>query len=350
MGLLACSLLLQPATAAPALRRGVTAPDRRPDVGYKIGPGPWPVAVTERLVLKDQRRRRSVEVSVRYPGGKGTRKHPPFPLVVFSPDDKGSRLDVPDLLSHWASHGYVVVAPLPEDERPRTPHADRVPFDARQLDRLADVTFVLDSLDQLEKRMDGFHGRHATQIARDRIGISGYAAGALTAQMAIGVKVRVSKPAGEVELRSVGDPRIKAAVLLSPQGTVNRMLTRDSWTDLVRPMLVVTGSRDVVAASRETPESREEPFTLAKPGQKFLLFIEGATHTSYSLLQDARADAAAAGPPLPEGDARLIAGATAAVTLAFWDGYLQGDERGRDYLASDDITRFSGGKAQLRRR
>jgi predicted dienelactone hydrolase len=320
------------------------------EAGYKIGPGPWPVALLDRLVLKDQRRRRSVDVSVRYPGGKGARTHPPFPLVIFSPDGRTPRPDLPDLLSHWASHGYVVISPAPEDERPRNPHADRVPFDVRQLDRLADVTFVLDGLENVEKRMDGFHGRHATQIDRERIGVSGYGAGALTAQMAMGAKVRVSKAGGEAELRTVGDPRFKAAVLISPQGTVNRMLTSDSWSDLARPMLVVTGSRDVVAGSRETPESREEPFTLGKPGQKFLLFIEGATHTSYSLLQAARADAAATGQSVPEAEAGVIAGATAAATLAFWDGYLQGDQHGRDYLASDDIGRFSAGKAQIRRR
>jgi predicted dienelactone hydrolase len=322
----------------------------RSETAYKPGPGPWPVGVVDRLVLKDQKRRRSVATSVRYPGGKGNRKQPAFPLILFSSDTGPSRPDMPDLLAYWASHGYVVISPMYQEERPaRGPRGERVPFDVRQLDRVADLAFVLDSLDNVEKRMDGFHGRRATRIDRDRVGVSGYGAGALTAQMAIGAKVRVSRPGGETELRSVADPRFKAAVLISPQGTVNHMLTRDSWADLWRPMLVVTGSRDVVAGSRETPESREEPFALARPGQKFLLFIEGASHWSFSLLQAARAESPAA-QPTPEGEARMIAAATAAATLAFWDGYVQADDRGRDYLASDDLAKFSSGKAQIRRR
>ncbi len=195
--------------------------------------------------------------------------------------------------------------------------------------------------------MDGFHGRHAMRVDRDHIGVAGHSAGALTAQMAIGVKVRLSRGGGETELRSVGDPRFKAAILISGQGTINRLLTRDSWNDLAKPFLVMTGSRDVVAISRETPESRQEPFLLARPGHKFLVFIEGATHSSYG----GRATLPAIdGEEVSDANLRMITGVTASATLAFWDAYLENDEHGHDYLASDDLARFSGGKAQVKRK
>lgn len=349
---LICALLLAVPTApgaARAIPHGHRHPTRPDATGYKLAPGPWAVGVVDRLVLKDPHRRKNVEVTVRYPRAKGSRGRTAFPLVVFSHGAGGSRAAFPELTTHWASHGYVVVIPshagsIPARARHR-PAAQA--FDVDQLDRLADVVFVVDALDQIERKLDGFHGRHPARIDRDRIGIAGHSAGALTAQMAIGVKVRLSRADGETELKSVGDPRFKAAILISGQGTVNRLLTRDSWNDLAKPFLVITGSRDVVPVSRETPESRQEPFLLARPGQKFLVFIEGATHSSYS---GRVALPATDSEEVSEADLRMIAAATASATLAFWDAYLANDEHGREYLASDDLPKVSGGKVLLRRK
>jgi predicted dienelactone hydrolase len=326
-----------------------TSPAGADAAGYKLVPGPWPVGVIDRLVLKDQRRHKNVEVTVRYPRANGTRTRASWPLVVFSHGAGGSRAAFPELTTHWASHGYVVVVPTHADSvalRALRQNARRA-FDVDQLDRLADVVLVVDSLEQIEKKMDGFHGRRAMRIDRDRIGIAGHSAGALTAQMAVGVKVRLSRGSGESELKSVGDPRFKAAIVISGQGTINRMLTRDSWNELARPFLVITGSKDVVPISRETPESRQEPFLLARPGQKFLLFIEGATHSSYA----GRATMPASGAPLvTDADLRMITGVTSSATLAFWDAYLENDDHAREYLASDDLVKFAGGRAQLKRK
>ncbi len=350
--LLACALTILlggRTSSASALSHPHRHPARPDAAGYKLAPGPWAVGVIDRLVLKDNRRHRTVEVTVRYPRVKGRSPRAAWPLVVFSHGAGGSRAAFPELTTHWASYGYVVIIPTHADSIP--PQAGRQParraFDVDQLDRLADIVFVIDSLDQIEKKMDGFHGRHAMRVDRDHIGVAGHSAGALTAQMAIGVKVRLSRGGGETELRSVGDPRFKAAILISGQGTINRLLTRDSWNDLAKPFLVMTGSRDVVAISRETPESRQEPFLLARPGHKFLVFIEGATHSSYG----GRATLPAIdGEEVSDANLRMITGVTASATLAFWDAYLENDEHGHDYLASDDLARFSGGKAQVKRK
>ncbi len=353
LGLLAASVLLALLAVSPAFARAPFHPHRHgahPEpAGYKLAPGPWAVGVIDRLVLKDNNRHKSVEVTVRYPRIKGNRARAAWPLIVFSHGAGGSRAAFPELTTHWASHGYVVIVPTHADASPPPGRhqAPRRAFDVDQLDRLADVVFVVDSLDQIEKKMDGFHGRHAMHIDRDRIGIAGHSAGALTAQMAIGVKVRVSRGGGETELKSVGDPRFKAAILISGQGTINRLLTRDSWNALARPFLVITGSRDVVPISRETPESRQEPFLLARPGQKYLVFIEGATHSSYA---GRSAGIESDDEEVSETDLRMITGVTASATLAFWDAYLENDERGHDYLASDDLTRYSGGKALVKRK
>jgi predicted dienelactone hydrolase len=318
--------------------------------GYKLVAGPWAVGVVNKLVLRDERRKKVVDVLVRYPQPASPRTAASWPLIVFSPAAGASGAAFPDLTAHWASHGYVVVAPTHDDApRPGRPGPERVRFDVQQLERLADVELVLDSLDQIERKMSGFHGRRASHIDRERIGIAGHAAGALTAQMALGVKVRVSRGAGETaDVKSLGDPRFKAAILISAQGTINRMLTRESWSELWKPLLVITGSKDVVAGSRETPETRQEPFLLAKPADKFLVFIEGATNASYAAGHVGTPHPVEV--PVPPDDQRMITGVTASATLAFWDAYLNNDEHAREYLASDDLSRYSTGKARLKRR
>ncbi|MCU0252707.1 MAG: hypothetical protein MUE61_21150 [Vicinamibacterales bacterium] len=298
--------------------------------GYKIGAGPWKVA-SQDLVLRDEKRQKDLEVRVRYPA---VAQDAPgrFPLVVFSHGAGGSRDAFPDLTAHWASHGYIVV----------------LPTHVKPLDRMADVTFVLDSIGALEQRVAGLRDQEGLgRIDRGRIGIAGHSAGALTTQMAAGVKVRGAVPGALLEARSVGDPRIDAAILISGQGTTNRMFTDRSWSELSKPMLVITGSKDVAAIGSETPASRREPFEKAKPGDKYLVFIEGATHSSYQ----GRGPAARLDREQPtDAELEMITSVTASATLAFLDLYLKDDAAARAYLGSEALVAFSGKKATLERK
>jgi predicted dienelactone hydrolase len=325
--------------------------------GYKIEPGPWPAA-SQDLVLRDEKRQKHLEVTVRYPvvaadvPGR-------FPLVLFSHGAGGSRAAFSDLTAHWASHGYVIVLPTHADSielRRRNGEdlsrlrrdLDSVRRDVKPLDRLADVVFLLDSIGVVEERVAGLRDAlGAGRVDRERAGMAGHSAGALTTQMAVGVKVRGAVPGAMLEARSVGDPRIDAAILISGQGTTNRMFTDQSWNELAKPMLVITGSKDVAAIGSETPASRREPFDRARPGDKYLVFIEGATHSSYQ----GKGRALSLDPAQPtDEELKMITGVTSAATLAFLDLYLKGDASARPYLQSAALTAFSGGKATVERR
>jgi predicted dienelactone hydrolase len=325
--------------------------------GYKIGPGPWKVA-SQDLVLRDEKRQKDLEVRVRYPA---VAQNAPgrFPLVVFSHGAGGSRDAFPDLTAHWASHGYIVVLPTHADSiqlRRRSGEdlsrlqrdLDSLRRDVKPLDRLADVTFVLDSIGALEQRVAGLRDTDGVgRIDRQRVGMAGHSAGALTTQMAAGVKVRGVAPGALLEARSVGDARIDAAVLISGQGTTNRMFTAQSWNELSKPMLVITGSKDVAAIGSETPASRREPFEKAKPGDKYLVFIEGATHSSYQ----GKGPAARLDREQPtDAELEMITSVTSSATLAFLDLYLKDDPAARAYLGSDALVAFSGKKAALERK
>jgi len=326
--------------------------------GYKLDPGPWK-ASSENLVLHDDRRKKDLEITVRFPlaeaGSAAT-----FPLVVFSHGAGGSRAAFTALTTHWASHGYVVVLPTHADSiELRRRHGedlsrlaaslDSLLTDVKPLDRLADITFVLDALGIIEQQVPALRTEAGRgRISREHIGMAGHSAGALTTQMAFGVKVRpVLAGSDPAALRSLGNPRIAAAILISGQGTTNRMFTDRSWSDLEKPMLVITGSRDVAAIGKETPASRREPFDKAKPGGKYLLFIEGATHSSYQ----GRGPALALDPSIPTaGELEMITGVTSSATLAFLDAYLKDDSAARAYLGSDALAAFSQKKATLERK
>jgi predicted dienelactone hydrolase len=339
------------ASGAPA-GAGPAAP-----AGYKIETGPWRAAAQD-LVLRDEKRQRDIEVTVRYPvaapGAPGR-----FPLVIFSHGAGGSREAFAELTAHWASHGYVVVLPTHADSiglRRRQGEdlsrlrrdLESLRRDVKPLDRLADVVFLLDAIGALEQRVAGLRDKNgAGRIDRERIGMAGHSAGALITQMAVGVKVRGAVPGALLDARDVGDSRIDAAVVISGQGTTNRMFTDRSWNELSEPMLVVTGSKDVAAIGKETPTSRREPFDRAKPGDKYLVFIEGATHSSYQ----------GKGPGLrldreqpPDAELQMIASVTSSATLAFLDLYLKDDPAARVYLGSEALVAFSGGKATLERK
>lgn len=355
------------------------APDT--DAGYKLAPGPHRAGL-EDLTLHDNTRDKDLEIRVRFPSDAKAGDR--FPLVVFSHGAGGSKSAFPELTEHWASHGYVVVLPTHSDSiqkrRREGEDLSRLRQNPRSLvrdvdpsDRLADVRLILDQLGTIEdripalrepppqiagdptkahtpapdagsKRGSGVDAR-AGRIDRDRIAMAGHSAGAYTTQIAFGVKVRGPRLAGGLTPRDVGDERFKAAIVISGQGLTNLSFTRDSWSELSKPMLVIAGSKDVSRISNETPQSRREPFELARPGDKYLLFIEGATHSSYA----GKAAGMLPGES-PTTPIDVITNSVSSCTLAFLDAYLDRDEQASAYLAGDALARLSGGASELSRK
>lgn len=319
---------------------------------YKAGPGPFEVTSTG-LKLRDDARKKDLSLRILAP--KATPEQPgPFPLILFSHGLGGSRDAFPDLTRHWCSRGYVVILPTHIDsiQQRREDGEDlshlrrdikALEKDSNPLDRIADIRFILDSLDDLESRVEPLHAAdNKPLIDRDRIGMAGHSAGAFTTQMVFGVKLK-----GLVAMRSFADPRIDAVILISGQGTNRRALTKDSWADLSKPMMVITGSKDTARIGNETPETRQDPYRYAPPGDKYLLFIEGATHSSYT----GQARAMRLDPDQPDPDTlRMVGEVTASGTLAFWDAFLRADPRAREYLARQSLPALSKGRARLDRK
>lgn len=356
--LLGLALALQPApeAASPAGKEaGAASYTLRPEHAYAPAPeGPVFEVVTLDLTLRDGARGKDLEVRIRAPRGESSAHG--VPLIVFSHGAGGARDAFPELSTHWASRGYVVVHPTHSDSialrRERGEDLSRLRENPRSLvmdvdapDRLADVSFVIDSIDEIVGAInEGVDEGSRLAIDAERIGVAGHSAGAYTSQIAFGARVRGPRW-GSMRLRSHADPRIDAAILISGQGTTNRSFTRESWAEIGGPMMVIAGSLDVSRISDETPESRREPFEYARPGDKYLIYIEGATHGSYqgkglaTMLRES-----------PTTDLDVITSAVSSGTTAFFDCYLRDSEAAREYLESDALVALTSGAAEYKRK
>jgi len=313
------------------------------------------VGVIPEGVLRDETRHKDVPITVEYPTRPG-----PHPLIIFSHGYGSSNRAYAGLSSYWASQGYVVVKPghadanrMPDQRNVQDIWQNQTAADWRE--RVRDVTFIIDSLDMLEKSYPELQGK----IDHTKIGVGGHSYGAYTAMLVGGVRTYP----GAV---SYADPRVTAVMAMSPQGPGEvRGLTRDSWTELHKPAMFMTGSEDRGVTEEETPEWRRQAFELSPAGDKVLVVVAGARHGSYTGRLDAplispydtRQQPAIINDPVndprrdPNRDPyypdqtdrrpreaaagmrqRGVFSTIKAVSLMFWDTYLQGTAEGREAL------------------
>lgn len=330
-----------PARAAgqPEVPEAARANAVKPD-GYKLADGPFPVHQVGDTVLHDGARNKDLHLRIFYPEGPG-----PFPIIVFSHGAGGSQNCCDALTHHWASYGYVTLQPTHEDsasQRKNSGEQDdnflRAVRDALKKPELwgsrpKDVSFLLNSLPALQERIPGLVGRLDTA----HIGVGGHSMGAFTADAIAGALVDLPNHPGT----SFADSRVKAALLLSPQGPGEFGLTEHSWDQVAVPLLSMTGSLDS-GANRQGPAWKKIPFERSEPGDKYHVFISGANHMSFVSARTLMPARAAQG--------EMILAYVNSASLAFWDAYLKADLAAKRYLQSDALPRFSNGAVDLSRR
>ena len=307
---------------------------------YKLADGPHTVTEVTDIVLHDAKREKDLHVRVFYPQEPG-----PYPVIVFSHGAGGSQSCCEGLTRHWATFGYVTLQPTHEDSTVQRRNAgeedinflvavrDALKKPALWQSRPKDISFVLDSLPVLQKRIPALNGK----MDVERIGVGGHSMGAFTADAIAGALVNLpNHPA-----TNFADPRVKAVVLLSPQGPGEFGLVAHSWDHVTLPLLSMTGSLDL-GAENHGPDWKKIPFERSQPGAKYHVFIEGANHMSFINAKTLLPGRAA------QGDS--ILGFTNSASLAFWDAYLKADAAAKSYLLSDALPEFSHGVVKLSRR
>jgi predicted dienelactone hydrolase len=292
------------------------------------------------LVLHDDKRNKDVRVRIFYPVMSGK-----YPVIAFSHGAGGSDTCCESLTRHWATYGYITLQPIHEDsvvqrrtggdENALFPQAIREALKNPALweSRPRDISFLMDSLAGLQNRVPGLNGK----IDASHIGVAGHSMGAFAAEAVGGALVSLPGHADQ----DFADPRAKAILCLSPQGPGQFGLTAQSFGNISLPFMGITGSLDNLGPLANATWHKI-PFERSKPGDKYELFIQGASHSSFvsaETVDAARSSQAAA-----------ILGYTNSASLAFWDAYLKDDPAAKKFLQSDALERYSHGAAKLSRR
>jgi len=350
--------------------------------GYSAASTNEPVGVIPVATLHDAARNKDVEAAIEYPAKGG-----PYPLILFSHDFGESDRSYEQLVSYWTTHGYVV-ARLRHADAGSAPDAMRAIFadrpeaqprdrkapkktaeeirkeredaeirahaemwqkegEAQLRDRAADVNLFVDSLDALEQKFPELKGK----IAHDKIGVAGHGVGAMTANLVGGAKAFSNL--------SPGNAHVNAVIAMSPEGvSASRGLTAQSWADVKVPTMFMTGSQDIGAAESENWEWGKTAFTNAPAGDKYFVLLDGGRHTSFlgtyspiDIPQTTSIPASMTGPRDPYGypqnvqtmpragtvnpqSGRQTFSDIRVITAAFWDAYLKGEAKGKDFLAT----------------
>lgn len=306
------------------------------DYKYKPSRSMNSVKTVENVVLHDSKRKRDVPVRIYYPDGVG-----PFPVIIFSHGGGGSKEGYAHLGKYWAGFGYVSIHPthygsdtsIFRKGKPR----DNWKALMKSVDdtktwknRPKDVSFIIDSFDKIEKKVPGLKGK----LDRDLIGLAGHSYGAYTTIAVAGALIDFP---GKKD-RTFTDKRVKAFIAMSPQPAGRYGFDKNTWKNIKKPVMLMTGTRDKTL-DKKPPSARLESYYGMPAGDKYLLNIKNAKHFTFS---------GGFGNMIKAKPSHINYVKTA--SLAFWDAYLRDIKKAEDYLKSDSLVKYSGGKIDYRKK
>jgi dienelactone hydrolase len=304
-------------------------PDDEPAELYRTATGPEPAATPAILTLHDFAHDNDLDMRVSWPVEGSS-----LPLIVFSHGNEGSMLAYDPIITHWVSYGYVVIQPDHPDSY-LVPEEDRAHDYEDWEERIEEVEFILDALDQIEASIPALAGK----IDRDRIGMAGHSFGAHTTQLVSGAIL--------VTNDTFLDPRIKVALMISPQG-ISDALDEDSWSSFTNPMMVITGTNDT-GREGQPWTWRMDPYNFSPAdGDKHAVIIDGAYHNFGDIygFGELPPDLAPDAGPLNPTHVSYVQSAT----IAFLDAYLKEMPAAQEYLAGTEMEAASGGEIDYERK
>jgi dienelactone hydrolase len=278
--------------------------------------------------------KRPLEVRATFPQSGGT-----YPVIVFSHGMYGNGDAVRPLTDEFARRGYVVLAPTHGDSlryadaaTVRNAWQGRLDNVSSWSERPGELSLVIDRLSEIEERTPGLQGR----VDPARIGIGGHSFGAWTTQALAGMTLR-----GGV---TWADPRPSAFLAISPSG-VGGGITQESLSKMRGPMMMVSGDNDFGRFGGDPKVFRRQAFDAAPPGDKYLVWIDGAYHNFGGINER---------PPDSDHQRSALRGrllgpsnpvhvqAVVRASLAFWDAYLKGDPQAKSWLSESGLGAIAG--------
>ena len=270
------------------------------------------------LTVHDASRNRDIPVRIYLPASEKT-----APIVLFSHGLGGSRAGSKFLGEHWAARGYIAVfvqhpgsdEAVWKDAAPKERMAAMRTAASLEnfLLRVRDVPAVLDQLAVWNK-----NGPLAGRMDLTKIGMSGHSFGAVTTEAVSGETL----PLSGTELT---DPRIRAAVILSP--SVPKSTTAEQAFGAVKiPWLLMTGTKDTAPIGPADMKSRLAVYPALHGAPKYQVVLNNAEHSAFT-------DRALPGDREPRNPNHHRA--ILALSTAFWDAYLRGDKDALVWLNGD---------------
>jgi len=304
------------------------------------GQAPYQVAENGDLALPGG----TLPIAAYWPEAEGS-----YPLIIFSHGAGADRGMAPDMMRHWAAHGYVVILPThrPQITPFEGPGLLRAAQEFRERNRagpiawrhrVGEVKRILDSLESGE----GWPDAVLERVDLERVGMGGHSFGAYTALLIAGAKLY-----SEQLTYNYRDERVDAVIVISGPGTDGHGLRGKSFDFIETPMLVFAGSEDPGTPSEGGPEWRAEPFYFAPRDGKYLAFIEGSDHATYvGGLASAMGESNNPFRRLFQllsanentGENRRIYEFTRHSATVFFDAYLKDDAQAKATLESGKIT------------
>lgn len=229
------------------------------------GIGAYRVEVEDSAVLPHAALAKPLHVRVSFPREEGR-----YPVVLFSHGAYSSKDLYNPILDHWASHGFVVIAPTHIDSTALG--VERGDPQAGQLwpTRVADLSFLLDAMAELEEQVPKLAGKPDL----NQVAVTGHSLGGLTAMAMAGASA-LDRDTGE--RHDYADPRIKVGVFISPPGSLP-IIDAQGFSEVRVPAFYTTATNDIIMVPGTTWEWHTDGFRYAPAGDKYLLVLVGADH------------------------------------------------------------------------
>lgn len=295
-----------------------------------LKPGPYSVLTSKAVdwELGDTELRVRVVQPVGKPGEQ-------FPLVIFSHGFASDVDQYDNLLKHWASHGYLSIAPYHRDGGglPRAIWSSTRYGNAGLVQqRVNDIAWLLAHVDDLDSLEPGL----SAKVDHNRLVVAGHSFGAFSAQMFGGAQTVDPDDGSRVVAKL--DPRVKAVVAVSPPGNMFGLINAKSWLTMVKPMLSTTGTWDADGRFVNVWTEKRMSFENAPAGQSWLLVVDGADHYLGNLI--CRLDR----KNPPQNDALTMVNASA---VTFMNAFVKQDAAARAYLDARPLEKLTNGFARL---
>lgn len=208
---------------------------------------------------------REVAIEVVHPDGGCD----PCTLVVFSHGAFATPERYARLTAGWSEAGFVIASPLHVDSEL---HPQRDEFDgpAALAARLEDFHLVLTSQSLREALA-------ARGVTVDGPAIAaGHSYGGLIAQVAAGARLQDQDAVPPALYEASAD--VAGVVALSPPGPFAGLVLDEDWASVGAPMLVVTGTTDILPGFMDEWQLHLRSFEAARQAPAYALVFEGQDH------------------------------------------------------------------------